>query len=99
MEKRLYRPSHDRVLAGVCSGIAEYFALDPALVRLGWALATVLGFAGILAYLIAWGVLPDEDGQRAALPWVLAVLLVGLPLACGLCFACWAMFMAVVAGN
>lgn len=40
MNKRLYRSAHDRMLAGVCGGIAEYFQIDPTLVRLGWVAFT-----------------------------------------------------------
>lgn len=43
MKKRLYRSAHDRMLAGVCGGIAEYFQIDPTLVRLGWVAFTALG--------------------------------------------------------
>ena len=49
MKKRLYRSAHDRMLAGVCGGIAEYFQIDPTLVRLGWVAFTALGGSGILA--------------------------------------------------
>lgn len=52
MNKRLYRSAHDRMLAGVCGGIAEYFQIDPTLVRLGWVAFTALGGSGILAYII-----------------------------------------------
>ena len=48
MNKRLYRSAHDRMLAGVCGGIAEYFQIDPTLVRLGWVAFTALGGSGIL---------------------------------------------------
>ena len=51
MNKRLYRSAHDRMLAGVCGGIAEYFQIDPTLVRLGWVAFTALGGSGILAYI------------------------------------------------
>ena len=47
MNKRLYRSAHDRMLAGVCGGIAEYFQIDPTLVRLGWVAFTALGGSGI----------------------------------------------------
>lgn len=60
MEKRLYRSCHDRMLAGVCGGIAEYFHIDPTLVRLGWVLFTALGGSGILAYIILAIIVPSE---------------------------------------
>ena len=53
MNKRLYRSKGDRMLCGVCGGIAEYFDIDPTLVRLGWALFCALGGSGIIAYIIA----------------------------------------------
>ena len=59
MNKRLYRSAHDRMLAGVCGGIAEYFQIDPTLVRLGWV-AFTLGGSGILAYIILAVIVPSE---------------------------------------
>ena len=46
--KRLYRSESNRMLCGVCAGIAEYFNLDPTLIRLAWALFCVLGGSGVL---------------------------------------------------
>lgn len=57
--KRLYRSTYDRMLCGVCGGIAEYFQLDPTLVRLGWALFCILGGSGVLAYIIAAIIIPN----------------------------------------
>lgn len=59
LEKRLYRARHDRKLAGVCAGIAEYFGWDPTLVRVGWIALTLLGGSGLLLYLILWLVMPE----------------------------------------
>ena len=53
MEKRLYRSMNNKMIAGVCGGVAEYFGLDPALVRLGWIVFCALGGSGVLAYIIA----------------------------------------------
>lgn len=47
------------MLCGVCGGIAEYFDIDPTLVRLVWVIITLMGGAGILAYIIAAIVIPD----------------------------------------
>ncbi len=59
--RRLYRSRHDRFIAGVCGGIAEYFGVDPTIVRLIWVLLTLPGFVhGILAYIICWAVIPPE---------------------------------------
>lgn len=57
--KRLYRSTYDRMLCGVCGGIAEYFQLDPTLVRLGWALFCILGGSGVLAYIVAAIIIPN----------------------------------------
>jgi phage shock protein C len=56
--KKLYRSSTNYKLAGVCGGIGEYFNIDPTLVRLGWIAFSVLGGAGLLAYIIAAIVMP-----------------------------------------
>ena len=53
MEKRLYKSNENKMVEGVCGGIAEYFGIDPTLVRLGWVLFCALGGSGILAYIIA----------------------------------------------
>lgn len=60
MEKRLFRSRTDRMIAGVCGGIANYFNIDPTVVRLLWILIVMLGGSGILAYIICWIVIPEE---------------------------------------
>ena len=57
--KKLYRNAENKMLAGVCSGIADYFDIDPTLVRLGWVLFSLLGGSGLLAYIIAAIIIPD----------------------------------------
>lgn len=59
-EKRLYRTRYDRMIAGVCGGIAEYFRLDPSLVRLGAILLCCMAGSGVLAYIIAAIVIPEK---------------------------------------
>ena len=59
--KRLYRSESNRMLCGVCAGIAEYFNLDPTLIRLAWALFCVLGGSGVLAYILAAITIPPES--------------------------------------
>ncbi len=59
MKKKLYRSTENRVIAGVCGGIAEYFDIDPTLVRLAWVLFCVLGGSGLLAYIIAAIIIPE----------------------------------------
>jgi phage shock protein C len=62
--KRLYRLHDGRMAAGVCVGLAAYFGVDPTLVRLAFVLLSVVGGVGILLYLCAWMVIPDEtDGM------------------------------------
>ena len=60
MTKRLYKSRNDKMLGGVCGGIAEYFDIDPTLVRLGWVLFCALGGSGILAYFIAAIIIPSS---------------------------------------
>ena len=57
--KKLYRNTDNKMLAGVCSGIADYFDIDPTLVRLGWVLFSLLGGSGVLGYIIAAIVIPE----------------------------------------
>lgn len=61
MDKKLYRSQTDKKIAGVCGGVAEYFGIDSTLVRLGWILFTFAGGSGILAYIIAWIIMPDGN--------------------------------------
>lgn len=56
--KKLYRNTQNKLLAGVCSGIADYFGIDPTLIRLAWVLLVALGGSGLLAYIIAAIVIP-----------------------------------------
>ena len=58
MKKRLHRSNENKVIAGVCGGIAEYFGVDPTVVRLLWVLFSLMGGSGILAYIIAALIIP-----------------------------------------
>jgi phage shock protein C len=58
--KRLVRPRADRKIASVCAGFAEYFDVDVTLVRLVWLFIVLVGGTGLLAYVIAWIVMPEE---------------------------------------
>lgn len=58
--KRLYRSNSNRMLAGVCGGIAEYFNIDPTLVRLGAVVLGLCAGGGILAYIICAIVIPNQ---------------------------------------
>ena len=62
MQKQLYRSKSNRMLAGVCAGVAEYFNIDPTVVRVIWALIA-LGGAGIIAYLIAALIIPEKPSD------------------------------------
>ncbi len=58
--KQLYRASgRESMLGGVCAGIANYFAVDPTLIRLTWVLMTIFSFGtGVLGYLVMWVIMP-----------------------------------------
>ena len=59
--KLLRRPLDDRIVAGVCSGIGRYLAVDPVLVRVGFAVLAALTWGtAVLAYPIAWFLMPEE---------------------------------------
>ncbi|MBQ2901070.1 MAG: PspC domain-containing protein [Agathobacter sp.] len=60
MEKRLYKSKENRMLDGVCGGIAEYFNIDPTIVRLAWAIFSLAGGSGVLAYIIALIIIPER---------------------------------------
>ena len=60
MEKKLYRSLTDKKLCGVCGGFAEYFGMDSTITRLILVAFTLLGGAGILAYIIAALVMPVQ---------------------------------------
>ena len=62
MSRRVYM-GRDKKIAGVCSGIADYFGWDPTLVRLGWVIFTLAGGAGILGYIIAMIVMPERPDK------------------------------------
>lgn len=59
---KLYKSSKDKQLCGVCGGIAEYFNIAPTLVRLAWIAFTLFGGSGVLAYIVAAIVMPEDDG-------------------------------------
>lgn len=60
--KKLRRSVSNRMVAGVCGGVADYFGIDPVLVRLIYAILTVcsVGFPGIIIYLICWIIIPEQ---------------------------------------
>lgn len=62
-EKRLYKSSRDVKLAGICGGVAEYFNIDPTIVRLLWVAFTIAGGCGIIGYIICMIVLPNDPNK------------------------------------
>ena len=62
MQKKLYRNTNDKMIAGVCSGLAEYINIDPTIVRLIWALVALSG-AGVVAYLVAAIIIPEKPSD------------------------------------
>jgi phage shock protein C len=71
--KRLYRSKKDRMLGGVCSGLAEYFAVDPTLVRVILVILALMGGPGILIYFIMWIVMPERPADVQSSPAAPAV--------------------------
>ena len=61
--KRLYRSRNQRMICGVCGGVAEYFNIDPTIVRLAWLLFGLTAVSGILVYFFAAIIIPDEPSM------------------------------------
>lgn len=59
-EKRLCRSESNKMVMGVCGGIGEYLGIDPTLIRLGWIFFSLLGGSGLLAYILATLVMPEQ---------------------------------------
>ena len=62
--KRLYRSGNNRMLGGVCGGIAEYLDVDPTVIRLIWVIATVFFGIGLLLYIAAWIIMPRNPKHK-----------------------------------
>ena len=58
--KILYRSRKGKILAGVCSGLAEYLNLDPTIIRLAWVIFSLAYGVGVLVYIIAWLLIPNN---------------------------------------
>lgn len=58
MQKRLTRSASDKKIAGVCAGVANYFGIDPTIVRIVWAVLFFFAGAGLLLYLVCWLLMP-----------------------------------------
>jgi len=62
--KRLYRQPQGKMIGGVCTGLGEYFEMDYTIIRLIWVISFLFAGVGVLAYLIAWIVIPEKfNGQ------------------------------------
>lgn len=57
---RLYKSRNDKIFDGVCGGIAQYFGIDPVIIRMLWVLLVLFGGTGVLAYLVAMIIIPKE---------------------------------------
>lgn len=64
MAKRVYRSRNEKVIAGVCGGLGEYFGIDPVIIRIVWVLLVICAGTGILAYILAWILIPKEPEVR-----------------------------------
>jgi len=60
---KLYRSEKDRVIAGICAGLGEFFRVDPTIVRLIFILITIFGGGGLLLYLILWLIIPSQKAD------------------------------------
>jgi phage shock protein C len=63
-DERLYRSGKDRILGGVCGGVAEHFGWDPTLVRLAWVLISLVYGVGVLLYVAAWIIMPRNPAHK-----------------------------------
>lgn len=71
-EDRLHRSRRDRMLAGVAAGLADYFAIDPILVRIAFVGLALAGGLAVPLYLAGWLLIPDEDGGPTVAEEILA---------------------------
>ena len=61
MKKRIYKSNDNKMVDGVCGGIAEYLGIDPTLVRLAWVLFCAMGGSGFVAYIVAALIMPSAS--------------------------------------
>ena len=59
--RKLYRSRNQRMVAGVCGGLADYFDIDPTVIRLLFLILAVFGGSGLVVYLVMWIVVPDAS--------------------------------------
>lgn len=65
MAKRIYRSREEKVIAGVCGGLGDYLGIDPVLIRIVWVVTVICAGTGILAYILAWILIPKEQQVQA----------------------------------
>ena len=63
--KKLYRSRKNRILAGVCGGLGEYFNIDPVIIRLIFIFFSIMVMSGVLIYLIAWFIIPTRPKKAS----------------------------------
>jgi phage shock protein C len=64
--QRLYRSKKERILGGVCAGLGEHLDVDPTVIRLIWAVVTLISFGtGIIVCILAWIIIPEDDTTGA----------------------------------
>ena len=61
--KRLYKSRNNKMICGVCAGIADYFNIDPSIVRVHWAVLALAAGTGVLAYIACAIILPEGDTE------------------------------------
>ncbi len=66
MNKKLYRSEKDKMIGGVCGGLAQYFSIDVTIIRVLFALIVIYGGSGLILYIILWIVVPTESQIKVA---------------------------------
>lgn len=61
MNKKLYKSNTNKMICGVCGGLGEFFGIDPTIIRLIWAIFGLMGGSGIVAYLLAAVIIPNNE--------------------------------------
>lgn len=61
MSKKVYRSEKNKKIAGVCGGLADYFGIDPTIIRVIWAIFIFVYGGGLLAYILCWLLIPKES--------------------------------------
>ncbi len=63
MTKKLYRSRTNKMIAGVCAGLGDFFELDPTLIRLGAVVLVLAAGVGVLGYIVAWIIVPQQPWE------------------------------------